>query len=141
MTTYGWVTLEEAETYMATRLGAEQVWVSGAAKTAALQTAYNMLSKGGRFKGLPTTPTDSMKEAQFEHTLFLLQQGEAVDLRAGVIAQGVNTSWLANEQYDKSARGSIPVAPLAAALLADYDTQLSGAYGAVDIERDDDLEN
>ena len=66
-----WISLEDANIYMATRVGAYKYWVTGAEKEAALITAYNQLNACGWFD-FPTDISTNMKNAQCEQALFLL---------------------------------------------------------------------
>ena len=135
-TVYGWVTLEEAETYMASRLGAEKYWHTGVSKTAALTTAYNQLNACGWFD-FPTDISTNMKNAQCEQALFLLIHQEDMDVRLGLQAQGVSAAGIVQETYGKEIEG-IPISPHAKQMLEDYEDADKSAFQVKEISRDDD---
>ncbi len=131
--TYGWVTIAEADEYFSTRLGSDAYWVSGTNKAAALQTAYNDLNDSGLFV-LPTTANDKMKRAQFEQALFRLIDLEGIDSRTSLIAQGVTESDVSKEVYAK--KNGIPVCAYAGAALEAYAVNVG--IGSIELDRDDD---
>lgn len=108
-----WVTVEEADAFFSTRLGASEYWASGVEKSAALKTAQWQIENSDEFDYFPDLsasgeePTREMQDAVCEQALFLLQQGNAIDLRMAVIEQGVRTSGVVNENYVDSCK--IPV--------------------------------
>ena len=136
-TVYGWVTLEEAETYMASRLGAEKYWHTGVSKTAALTTAYNYLMNAGIFE-FPTEISTNMQNAQCEMALFLLQHQEDMDARLGLQAQGVTQAGVVQESYDKDMVNGLPLPPIVKRYLSVYETETS--FGVEQVNRDDDIE-
>ncbi len=132
---YGWITLAEAETYMATRLGASEHWHTGASKEAALQTAYNQLVACGLFS-FPETVVAAMKNAQCEMALFLLIHQKDMDVRKGLQAQGVTQAGVVQESYDASKAGGMSIPPIVSAMLDDYATETN--IHVVDLERDEE---
>ncbi len=133
-TTYGWVTLAEANLYFTTRMNASK-WTASTEKESALTTAYNYLIASGAFS-LPSTTTDAMKKAQYEQALFLLIHGAGLEMRAGIQAQGVKAAGIVKEQYKESTMGDIPIAPMATSLLSNY--EVGSALYAAELDRDDD---
>jgi len=134
-TIYGWITLAEAETYMATRLGASEHWNTGASKIAALQTAYNQLVACGLFS-FPETVVAAMKNAQCEMALFLLIHQKDMDIRKGLQAQGVTQAGIVQESYDVSNIGGVSIPSIVSAMLDDYATETN--IHVVDLERDEE---
>lgn len=100
-----WVTIEEADEYFATRLGASAHWASGVEKEAALLTAQWQIENSDEFARFPDVSvsgeeaTQAMKDAVCEQALFLLQQGDAIDLRSAIIEQGVTRAGIVDETY------------------------------------------
>lgn len=133
-TIYGWVTLVEAETYMATRLGATKHWYSGVSKAAALQTAYNQLISCGLFD-FPETAISGMKNAQCEMALFLLQHQEDADARMGLQAQGVTQAGIVQETYNLDNVDGIPIPLIVRSMLQDYES--ASPIHIVDLEREE----
>lgn len=137
------ITLADAETYMAKRLGASKFWhkerTDQDTKEAALATAYRSLVGCGQFS-LPTTAggiTQPVKDAQCEMALFLLQHQEDMDGRLGLQAQGVRQAGIVQESYGGAELGAFPIPPLVAGLLDAFRT--GGQHlAAVDLARDDD---
>jgi len=122
-TTYGFVTVAEADTYLSTRYGASRYWVSGADKESALTTAYNDLIDCDLFdlaldSGVATPQV--FKDAQVEQALFIVQQDKALDARAGVQAQGVKQSQIVSETYEPLFKNGIAIAKRAVGALTDY---------------------
>ncbi len=113
-----WVTVTEADTYFATRLGALDVWTASVDKTAALTTAQNQLIASGRFL-LPAPPNEALAEAVCEQALFLLRHGDGVDRRTGLRDMGVRRAGVVEETYEGEA-GRIPVCAQAMGILRDY---------------------
>ncbi len=130
--TYGWVTMEEAETYMSLRLNAAAYWHSGISKEAALMTAYNYLVNSGLFS-FPDDASDNMKTAQFETALFLLQHLEDMDARLGLQAQGVRQAGVVQESYEVA---DLPLPNTIGRLLTVY--KVENGFRSIEIERDDD---
>jgi hypothetical protein len=133
--TNSWISLEDAEDYMATRIGAGVVWNTAAEKEAALITAYKQLMGCDKYS-LPVAATQTLEEAQCEMALFLLQHQEDMDARKGLQAQGVIQAGMVEETYDKDKVGVMPVPPQVDNLLKDYRTE--SPIGSAQLERDDD---
>jgi len=90
--TNSWVTVAEADTYLATRYGAS-AWagLSPADKTALLLTACSWLRLQAGFS-IPITSTDTVvKAAQCEASWFWYLHGEEWDKRAALYASGVRS--------------------------------------------------
>ena len=136
MSLIGWISLEDANTYMSTRVGAYKYWYTGVDKTAALTTAYNQLNACGWFD-FPTDISTNMKNAQCEQALFLLIHQEDMDVRLGLQAQGVSAAGIVQETYGKEIEG-IPISPHAKQMLEDYEDADKSAFQVKEISRDDD---
>ena len=136
-TVVGFVTLDEADAFFETRLGSEDWFASGTDKVAALHTAYRDLSSSNLFL-LPTSSEDpATKYAQLEQALFLVQQGSAIDARAGIQAQHVKQSSVVQEAYEPPAGFSgPPLSVRAVGWLRNY--QRTGSAAHVRMEREDD---
>lgn len=130
---YGWVTLVEAETYMAARLGSSKYWNTNTSKIAALTTAYNFLIVSSY--DFPIEVSTNMKNAQCEMALFLLQHLEDMDARMGLQAQGVVSAGVVEESYREDATGEMPIPATVKKLLSVYETDKGMQVS--DIERDD----
>ena len=131
-----WITLANAELYMATRLGASTFWHTAIAKEAALVTAYNMLVNCGLFE-IPSEVSANMEQAQCEMALFLLQHGADMDARMGLQAQGVSQAGIVQETYGKEVEG-IPLPPIVKQLLKEY--LIDSDIQIIAIERDENEE-
>lgn len=133
-----WVTLDEAEVYLVTRLGSSKVWNEGLSepeKEAALITAFNQLNNCKIFS-IPADITTAVKYAQCEMALFLLMHQEDIDLRMGLQSQGVTSSNVAGESYNLDFVNGVPVPAQVKNLLKDYIVETN--FYAVDVARDDD---
>jgi len=135
-TTYGWVTLAEAEAFMLLRWGADQLWVTGIAKESALQTAYEDLIGCGLYS-FPTTASAVMKKAQYEQALFIIGHREDADRRKGLQMQGVVAAGIVKETYKKDT-ADIPISVFAHGLLSAY--QCKGVIFAGDVQRDEETD-
>lgn len=133
--TNSWISLEDAEDYMATRIGSGVVWNTGAEKEAALITAYNQLTGCGKFS-FTTEISQNMLNAQCEMALFLLKHQEDIDGRKGLQAQGVTSANIIGETYDKDMAGELPIPAMVSQLLIDYKSATAAA--AITLERDDE---
>ena len=117
-TTYGFVTLGEADIYFATRLRASSVWNSDADKAGALQTAYNDLLDCGLFAFSDEEEiTEGQQRAQLEQAFFLLSD-DGVGIRESLRAQGVKSSTGVGETY--TVGNGIPICPRAVSILEAY---------------------
>lgn len=117
---YGWVTLADADAYMAARLGASSHWTSGVDKGAALVTAYNCLALDTRWDFSLDSGEyypDEWIAAQCEQALFLLADPD-MDARLSIQAQGVTNAGVVQETYQPASR--FPIAPRAVQALAPY---------------------
>lgn len=133
--TNSWVTEAEANTYFEGRIKASDYWTNGASDNIpALITAYNILNSG-RFT-FPSITTGGMKQAQYETALFLLQHQPDIDLRMGLIAQGVLAAGVVKERYKDKDNIEFPLPPIVHRLLFGYDST-KGAY-MVDLERNEE---
>ena len=133
-TTYGWVTVAEADTYFATRIRASDWWTSGAEQEAALQTAYEQLIAHPELS-LPTEATAAMKKAQYEQALFLLVD-PGMDERTALKAQGVTQAGIVKEIYRTRDLHTLPISPYALVTLSDYSS--TGALRIPTVERSTD---
>jgi uncharacterized protein YcfJ len=96
-TATAYITVAEADTYFATRLGAGAYWsdsTDAAVKLAALQTAENAL-----LAEYALEDTDTCKNAICEQALFLLRDPAGVEARAALRAQGVTAAGVVGESY------------------------------------------
>jgi len=135
--TNSWISEADAALYFAGRLSSD-AWddATTANKVKALITAYRQLIACGLFT-LPSEIadiTEAVKDAQCEQALFLLQQGADIDSRKGLQAQGVVSSGIVQETYDKGAADGIPIAPNVLGLLADVN--ISSPIHIVTLQRD-----
>lgn len=123
------VTVAEADTYFATRLGASAWTVaSSGTKTAALQTAENDLSLYYTL----VSDNDLNKRAVMEQALFrLLDLG--IDRRAAVQAQGVQSAGVVAESY-AGRFGRVPICGYARQILGTPD----GVAVAGELTREDE---
>ncbi len=129
-----WLSVADADTYMALRLNADAVWddsTTTAKKEAALATAYFQLTNDERY-GLPETVVQVMKDAQCEQALFLLQNEGDLDSRQGLRAQGVRSSSVVGEAYVADGAIMVPISPNAAVLLRVYEST-GGSIGSVNL--------
>ena len=127
----------DGDTYFLTRYGVGAKWtdLSAGDKTAALTTAHQMLANMSRFD-LPSIATQRMKDAQCEQALFLIIQGDGLDRRLGLQAQGVTSAGVVKETYANGGPRH-PVAPRADVLLESYDQSDNPAY-AVTLTRNEE---
>lgn len=131
-----WLTLAEADSYMATRLGAADHWGVATHKLAALTTAQADIEASGRYlfedaagNDLTETPTTTMQQAVCEQALFLLANPDQ-EQRLALQAQGVTQADIVGETYDGGGRRPL-LAPRAVALLAPYQDPSSGSFAVV----------
>ena len=119
--TNSWLTEAAANTYMGNRLDADSYWIDEEADNKrALITAYKWLNAGSY--SFPTTPVQTMKDAQCEMALFLLQHQPDIDLRMGLQAQGVIVAGVVKERYKDDNYVELPIPPIVQKLLSGYDT-------------------
>lgn len=135
MATYGWVTELEADTYFDLHYTGRSYWDAETSKAAALLTAYRQLV-GCNYFLFPSVSTTRMKYAQFEQALFIIMNGEALDRRAGLQAQGVTRSEVVGEYYSFN---GVPIAPAVLGLVKDMARVGKAYYRAVDLIRSDCL--
>jgi len=120
------VTIEEADAYFATRLGASTYWASGTEKEAALTTAENQLAAAyGAIADKPSI---------YEQALFLLMDA-GIDARSGLRAQGVSAAGIVQESYRDQA-SAVSICPYARSVLG----APGGGLWEVDMEIDEDQE-
>lgn len=118
--TNSWVTEAEANTYFDGRVKASDYWTDGASDNKpALITAYNWLN-AGKYT-FPDTATTTMKNAQCEMALFLLQHQPDLDLRMGLQVQGVVAAGVVKERYREDNTIELPIPVLIQSMLAGYD--------------------
>lgn len=124
-----WVTEQEADEYFETRLGADEYWKSGVAKTAALVTAQRDIESCGRWtfeevsSGAPASET--MKTAVFEQALFRLMDQD-IDRRQSLQVQGVVSEQNIGESF--SGQRGIVISPYAERMLSAYRSE---SYGTI----------
>jgi len=113
-----WVTLAQANTYFATRLGASW-WapLTDAEKEALLVTAFNWLLYDGSFDLSPTTDSADVRIAQLEAAYFLHAYQPEYEQRSAAIAGGVTgvTSSKWSESYGSLQKPATVMAALARA--------------------------
>jgi len=126
--TNSWVTLAEANSYFAERYAVNVSWdaLDDPSKEAALITAYKQLTQSNLYS-FPTTSTQIMKDMQCEQAIFLVIQGDALDRRIGLQAQGVLEAGIVKEKYDKNMRGKISIAPIVQEVFKNNDYEIYGA--------------
>ena len=90
--TNSWVTVAEANTYLATKYGAG-AWaaLSVADKEALLITAYNLLRRQSGYNIDPASTNQNVKDAQCETAWFWYLHGEEWDKRSALYASGVRS--------------------------------------------------
>jgi hypothetical protein len=118
------ITLEQAEVYMATRLGASSVWSTGVDKEAALQTAENMLAVKFDLENADAVQ-ETVRASICEQALFLLRDPDGIEARQSLQAQGVTSAGILRETY--AGGSSLPVCAFAQDALAPL--ALGGAGG------------
>ena len=129
--TNSWVTINEADSYFESRLGASLHWNSATEKETALITAYNQLKNNSEYS-FPISIeqiTDNMKKAQCEQALFLIEFNSGIERRKSLQAQGVISSGVIGEQFDKDTLNKLPISSYAKIFLKLYITP-GGFYGA-----------
>lgn len=118
--TNSWVTEAEANTYFEARVKGSDYWTAGASDNKpALVTAYNWLNAA---YDLPVVGTTTIKNAQCEMALFLLQHQPDLDLRMGLQVQGVIAAGVVKERYKFDNSVELPVPPIVQQLLQSYAT-------------------
>lgn len=140
--TNSWATVAEADTYFTGRFGVSTLW-SGlvtASKEAALITSYKNLMNSGLFS-LPVEGSTLLKEAQCEQSLFLINHQTDMDVRLGLMAQGVVKADLVGETYDLSKSNKIIVAPVVAQMLSSLRVDGDAGYvGALERDEEEEVE-
>lgn len=113
MAVIGWVTLDEANTYLAVRPNALG-WFEAVDREGLLAFAYDTLITKPDYAHLETaTVTDQMKSAQIEQAWFLYTFITDIDRRMALVAQGVRRTEVFKEYYRKDEPPQFPIAPLA----------------------------
>lgn len=130
-----WISLDDAEDYFRTRVGAGRIWDESVDKIAALVTAFNQLNDCGLYS-FPETPTGNMTKAQCEMALFLLKHQEDMDSRLGLQAQGITQAGIVQESYNSDKIEGIPIPPMVKALLSTY--EVGSPIHIIDLERDEE---
>ena len=148
-TEIGYITLDSADDYFETRLGAG-VWndmvddTTRTKATAALTTAFDRLYYSGLFD-LPTLTDASaaelviLKKFQCEMALYMLIHLEDEDRRKGLQAQGVVVAGIVKETYSEKDLHSLPIPPFIMIGLEDYSTEGQEMYVAP-VDRDEELD-
>lgn len=135
--TNSWISLADAEIYMASRYGADEFWTEDTNKVAALVTAYKKIVDSGVFSDLPDTANSNMKDAQCEMALFIVCEGADLLRRQGLQAQGVVGAGIVKETYDPKMRGQIAFPPEVLKLLEAYAGDYGTNFFCDDLTRDD----
>ena len=135
--TNSWATEAEANTYFAERLGASGFWVESATDNPlALITAYREIVGSGRWSvSASTTASDALKQAQYEHALYLLVHEPDRAIREGLQTQLVVEAGVVKEKYGNGS-GFMRFPPIVESLLRDNLTTLPATV--VDTERDEE---
>jgi len=131
--TNSFVTAVEAETYFATRFGASEHWdaLTDAQKVSAIITSYYQITT------LYTLATSVVvKRAQLEQSLFLVVHGSDMLRRKGLQAQGVTSSGMVKETYNKEMALDLPVSDVVSAML--QGSEKTNNFYADDLTRNDD---
>ncbi len=132
--TNSWLTEAAANVYFDARIFSSKDWTDGASDNIpALITAYRWLNSGKY--AFPDTAVQSMKDAQCEMALFLLQHQPDLDLRMGLQAQGVIAAGVVKERYREDNYVELPFPPIVIKLLDGYETERP-VY-LVDLERNE----
>lgn len=134
--TNSFCTAQEAEDYFATRMSVD-AWddATDDNQIRALITAYNQLVNSGLFS-FPATTTNAIKYAQCEQALFLLQQGDDIDSRRALQAQGVVEAGIVKEKYSGDLQG-VAICANARAFLKDYAIEDNQLFVG-DVNRDEE---
>lgn len=87
-----WVTIAQADAYLATKYGAG-AWaaLSVADKTALLVTAFNLIRRQSGYDIAATSTDQAVKDAQCEVAWFWYVHGEEWDKRSALYASGVRS--------------------------------------------------
>jgi hypothetical protein len=140
--TNSWVTLDEANTYFKTRIGSEVIWneeLDDEKREASLITAFNTLMNSGLFSISADSDSAQVKNAQCEMALFLLQHAEDIDSRKGLQSQGVLSSDVVSETYDKDKLNSLAIPQIVLSLLNDSKTEHSTFISEVTRDEEEDI--
>jgi len=117
------LTVAEADTYFATRLGASEFWASGTEKEAALGTAERQIVATDRWTfDAPASGEDyddEIKYAVCEQALFLLVDTDSFE-RTALQTQGVVEAGIVAEKYLFNKPDTTPIAQTAVDLLRPY---------------------
>jgi len=133
--TNSWLTEAAANTYFESRIHGDDYWTDGESDNIpSLITAYKWLNAGSY--SFPTTPIQTMKDAQCEMALFLLQHQPDLDLRMGLQAQGVVAAGVVKEKYRNDGSIELPMPLIVQQLLSAYDTD--SPIGLVTLERNEE---
>jgi hypothetical protein len=132
--TDSWVTMDEADTYFAGRLGSDD-WVSGADKEKALRTAYRQIKYNSDYE-IGSTVTVNLQYAQMEQAYFLLSFESDISHRKALQSQGVIAAGIVKETYKEDDLSKVALCQMAQMLLKEYASQ-SHAF-LVDIDADED---
>jgi len=138
--TNSWISVADADTYFKTRLFANRLWndqLTQPDKEAALITAFNQIFGCGQFDLSLDDESSTIRQAQCEMALFLLQHLADSDSRMGLQAQGVTQAGIVQETYDTNKAGVMPIPANVMALLKDSRTGDVG-FASGDISRDDE---
>lgn len=124
----GLVTIAQADTYFATRLGASAYWTAETEKEAALETAEEQLRDVYTLPDSAEKLDERITKAICEQAFFLLRDPD-VDARSDLIAQGVSANTMDGESYNNAGSGLTPICTRARALLMGFERVRSDAGG------------
>lgn len=139
----GWmVDLAEANTYFTAERYVTADWdsLADADRTKALLNAYNRIVYCARFS-IPAVPTAAqlvvLKYAQCEMAYYLIIHLGDEDHRKGLQAQGVISAGIVKEVYSKDMLEKIPIPPVVAEILEDFDEETETIV-MLDVDRNED---
>ena len=123
----GLVPVADADVYFSLRMGADQFWVSGINKAAALMTAQNQITAAYGYVNDPNCVC--------EQALFLIRDRFA-EARNALQAQNVKRAGVIDETYGDGARGCIAICPYVREVMGAPDA----AMNIVQVTMDNNIE-
>jgi len=140
-TTYGYLTVSEADAYFLTRFGASE-WAAlneTTHKAPLLQTAYNRLYDTFDLPAAPSgTTLTIMQRAQCEMAFYMFRHLQDEDRRMGLRAQGVTAAGVISESYKDAA--AVPIPPIVKQILKDYSKSAAGYMVEIGRDEDEDID-
>lgn len=136
-----WVTLQEADDYFATRIGADKYWDNSQNnKEKALVTAFRQLKVAYDLQADNTD--ENVKYAQCEQALFLIAFSDEIFRRTSLQAQGIVKAGLLKEDYSQDMLQEVPISVMAKKFLKDYEPVSESETGVsvkfIDLSRDEE---